>query len=204
MRAAASAASAGLCLDDRHARAFHRAARGLLVAHQTDGLGRRPDEGQPAFSAQLGESGVLGQQPVAGMDGLAAGGHGDFEDRADVQIAGRNRRGADAVALVGEADVHRFAVGLGIDRHRRDAHLLAGAYDPQRDLAAVGDEDFGKHGVSLLPISSAQRRTRPPCIRCRPRCRRPSQSRTGRPRAAACTRSRCARPASPAGGSGPC
>ena len=34
------------------------------------------------------------------------------------------------------------AVGLGIDGHSLDAHLLAGQDHPQGDLAAVGDEDL--------------------------------------------------------------
>jgi hypothetical protein len=32
-----------------------------------------------------------------------------------------------------------------VDGYRRDAHLLAGADDAQRDFAAVGDEDFLEH-----------------------------------------------------------
>ena len=36
-------------------------------------------------------------------------------------------------------------------RDRLDAHLVAGAVDAQRDLAAVGDQQFlDRHGTSLL------------------------------------------------------
>ncbi len=43
------------------------------------------------------------------------------------------------IASFGEADVHRLGVGGRMDRDRRDAHLMAGAMDAQRDLAAVGE-----------------------------------------------------------------
>jgi hypothetical protein len=43
-----------------------------LVAHQPDDVRRRADEGQPGGGDRLGEGGVLGQEPVAGVDGVAA------------------------------------------------------------------------------------------------------------------------------------
>ena len=36
-------------------------------------------------------------------------------------------------------------VRLRVNRHGGDAHLLAGADDPKRDLAAVGDQDLAEH-----------------------------------------------------------
>ena len=51
--------------------------------------------------------------------------------------------------LVGEAHVQRVAVGLGVDRDRADPHLVAGADDAHRDLAAVGDEDLLERGGHL-------------------------------------------------------
>src|SRR6185369_14033499 len=54
--------------------------------------------------------------------------------------------------LVGEADVHRVGVGGRMDRDGADAHFVTGAMDPERDLAAVGDQqllDF--HGREPQP-----------------------------------------------------
>jgi hypothetical protein len=51
--------------------------------------------------------------------------------------------------LVGHGHMQRIAVGVGIDRHRRNAHLLGGLDDPAGDFATVGDQDLGKH--ALLP-----------------------------------------------------
>ena len=64
----------------------------------------------------------------------------------NVQIALRRRRRADADALVREAHVHGVGVGGGVHRDGGDAHLLARAVNAQRNLAAVCDEDFFKHG----------------------------------------------------------
>ena len=41
--------------------------------------------------------------------------------------------------------MHGVGVGGGMHRDRRNAELLAGAQHPQRDLAAIGDEDFVEH-----------------------------------------------------------
>ena len=54
----------------RHARARHEPARADLVAHLLDHPPRRPDEDQPGRLAGLGEAPVLGEEAVAGMDGL--------------------------------------------------------------------------------------------------------------------------------------
>src|SRR5262249_23739232 len=41
---------------------------------------------------------------------------------------------------VGERGMHGVAVGVGIDRDRREPHALCRADDPTGDLAAVGDQ----------------------------------------------------------------
>ena len=51
------------------------------------------------------------------------------------------RRRADAMCLVGVPRVDRVLVGVGVDGRGRDPQLLAGPEDPDRDLAAVGDQD---------------------------------------------------------------
>ena len=39
----------------------------------------------------------------------------------------------------------RVPVGFGIDRHRLNPQLLAGADYPQGDFTAIGNQDFLKH-----------------------------------------------------------
>ena len=41
--------------------------------------------------------------------------------------------------------MHGVGVGGGMDGDGADAHLAAGAVDAERDLAAVGDQDFFEH-----------------------------------------------------------
>ena len=56
------------------------------------------------------------------------------------------RRRPDGDRLVGELDMERVAVGLGVHRHRRDAHPPGGLDDTAGDLAAIGDQDLLEHG----------------------------------------------------------
>ncbi len=66
-------------------------------------------------------------------------------DPIDFQIAFRTRRPADTDRLVGQLNVKRVDVGLGIDGYRWNTQFFASSDDPQRDLAAVGNQDFVKH-----------------------------------------------------------
>ena len=79
------------------------------------------------------------------MNRLRAGDERRAQDASGVQIALRRARGTDAVGFVGKHGVQAAAVGFGINRDRGDAHLLAGADDAHRDLAAVRDQDLRKH-----------------------------------------------------------
>ena len=53
--------------------------------------------------------------------------------------------GADADRLVGEADGQRLAIAFAVGDDGLDPEGAAGAQDPQRDLAAVRDEDLAEH-----------------------------------------------------------
>src|SRR5215469_16822048 len=105
------------------------------------------DEGQAMFLDDVGELGVLGQEAVTGMDGFGAGDLAGGDDGGNIEIGLRRRRWAHTHAFIRQLDVHRLAVGGGMNRHGGDAHLLAGADDAKRDFAAVGDEDFFEHQV---------------------------------------------------------
>ena len=96
----------------------------------------------------FGEARVLGEEAVARMHRVGAGDLAGGEQRRDVEIAVARRRRADAHALVGEPHMHRVGVGGRMHRDGRDAELLAGAQHPERDLAAIGDQDFVEHRCS--------------------------------------------------------
>jgi hypothetical protein len=82
----------------------------------SDRLGRRADEDQSGLGDGLGEVGVLGQEAVAGVDGVDAGLRRHLEDLVDVEVALGGGGRAEQVGLVGEADVRRVAVDLAVDR----------------------------------------------------------------------------------------
>jgi hypothetical protein len=139
---------------DRHAKRAHGALGGDLVAHHADVLGRRPDEGEAVLDHHLGEVGVLGQEADAGMDRIGAGDRRGRQDRRHVEIAAARRRRADAHALVGQPHVHGVGVRGRVHGDRLDAELAARTVDAQRDLAAVGYEDFFEHeGERAAPYS---------------------------------------------------
>ena len=98
------------------------------------GLGKRP-----------GESGVLRQEAVAGMNGVGAGLLGGGDDLGDVEIGLARRRRADTNGLVRHIDVQRVAVGVGIDRDGGDAEPPRGPHDAAGDFAPIGDEQLGEH-----------------------------------------------------------
>ena len=112
--------------------------------------GGGPMKTRPALSQAAREGGVLGQEAVARMDGVGAGCVRGFEDAVDAEIALADGRRADAHRLVGEGDVRRVLVGVGIDRDGAIAHRLGRAHDAPGDLAAVGDQDLaeGHHSVA--------------------------------------------------------
>ena len=67
-------------------------ARGLggrdragLVAGQRQDVGRGADEGDAGVGARLGQRGVLGEEPVAGVDRVRAGAHRGRHDRLGVR-----------------------------------------------------------------------------------------------------------------------
>jgi hypothetical protein len=120
------------------------------------------DEHEAGALDPLGEVGVLGQEAVARVDGHGVGDLRGADDGRDVQVAVAGGGRADADRFVGEQDMLEIAIGLGVDGDGLDAEFAAGALDAQRDLAAVGDEDFSiirsRTAVGCIP----------PAVRSRP------------------------------------
>jgi hypothetical protein len=114
---------------------------------------RRSDEGDVGGLQGLYEAGVLGQEAEARMDRLGAAVLAGLDDFLDHQIALGRRRRADQDRLVGQLDVQRPGVGLGIDRHGLDAHAPRRLDDAAGDLAPVGDQDLVEH---LAPLPRGQ------------------------------------------------
>ena len=88
------------------------AARRQLVAGQRDRLGARADKDQPGIFHRAGKFLILGQEPVAGMDGLRAGFARRVDHRFNIQVAQRGLGWPHVDALVRVADGQRVAVGV--------------------------------------------------------------------------------------------
>jgi hypothetical protein len=86
--------------------------RGDLVAHRGDGARVRADEGDAGRGKRQGEVGALGEEAVAGVDGVGAGRPAGGDDVFDREIGGRGRRRPDVHRLVGEVDMEAVAVGV--------------------------------------------------------------------------------------------
>ncbi len=114
-----------------------------LVAQQPHGLDAGADEADAAVAADLREVGVLGEEPVAGVDRIDVGDLRGADDPGDVQVALVAVGRPDADRLVGQPQVGGVAVRLRVDGDRLNPQLVAGANDAKGDLTAIGDKDSG-------------------------------------------------------------
>src|SRR4051812_48407683 len=130
---------------DRDAGVLHELARLGLGAHRLDCARRRADEGDPLLLEAAREGGVLGEEAVAGVNGLRAGLLDHLDQLVDVQIRLRRGPGAEQEGLGGALDVLRLAVGLRVHRDGLDAQLVERPDDANGDLTAVGDQHPCKH-----------------------------------------------------------
>jgi hypothetical protein len=117
-------------------------ARGDLVAEVADRLWAGPDPDQPGVDDGLGEVGVLGEEPVARVNGVGTGFRGGVEDLAEVEVGLRGGLPTQGEGLVGQAHMRGVGVRFGVDRHTAQSSILRCPDHPDRDLAAVGDEDL--------------------------------------------------------------
>ena len=100
------------------------------------------------------------------MDGIGAGLHCSVEDLVDDEVGLGCCAAAEGECLIGQLHVQGVSVRVGIHGDRRQPGVAAGSNDPNRDLAAVGDQD-GAHMCSFEsePESERVRRESPLCAR---------------------------------------
>src|SRR6202042_3149833 len=111
-----------------------------LVAKLTDGLGRRPDPGDPGPGHRLGELRAFGKEPIARVNGVGTGPRRYLEQLRDIEIRLSRRHPAEGIRLAREADVRGVAVGISVDRDALQARVAARTGHPDGDLAAVRDQ----------------------------------------------------------------
>ncbi len=137
-----------------HAGLFHQLLGLGLQAHRADRRRRRADERDARVGAGLRELLVLAEEAIARVDGLRTGRLGRLDDAFPAQVAVARRGLADAHGLVAGGHVAGVGVGVGIDGDALDAQAARGRRDSAGNLAAVGDQDLGEHGVSSFVFRS--------------------------------------------------
>ena len=182
---------------DRHAGRLHAPPRFGLVPHRLDCRGRRSDEHQAGARHRVRERRALGEEPVPGMDRLAAGGTRRFDQAAHVQVGIDRGRRPDRDRELRGAYVRRQTIRLGIDGDRLQPLFVTGADDAEGDLAAVGDEHAGDVGHQPTPSADNSLRRRRRRRSSGPRTAAASRARRGcRARGPPAPRGRgCPRPA---------
>ena len=106
---------------------------------------------------RLGEVGVLGQEAVAGMDGLGVRGFRGRQHLGRVEVGFAGGSGADQHGLVGLAHVQGVGVGLGMDGDGAQAHAAGGAEHAAGDLATIGDQDGFEHARCIAGLAVAEK-----------------------------------------------
>ena len=128
---------------------------GDLVSEPAQRFRARPDEGHARRLAGLGELRRFGEEAVARMDGVASRFDRNADDVVHRQVGADGALSlADRVGLVGLEAMQGKAVLVREDRDGGLAHLVGGAHDADRDLAAIGHEDA---------LEFAHRFARPAC-----------------------------------------
>ncbi len=118
-------------------------AGGHLVAEIADRLRARPDPDQPGVDDRLREIGVLRKESVARVNRVGPGLLRGVQQLGKVEVGLRRGLTAQREGLVGEPDMRRISVGLGVHRHTRKPGILGRPDHPDRDLPTIGDEHLG-------------------------------------------------------------
>ena len=127
----------GIDLEDRYAGGLHELLGLDLRAHNGDRFGVRADPRQADGCDVASELSVLGQEAVAGVDGVGTGRLRRCDDEVAAQISiGRGVTGK-MHRPVSLADERCVRVGVGVDRDGRDAEFTRSAKHPPGDLPAV-------------------------------------------------------------------
>jgi hypothetical protein len=123
--------------------AFGDVAGRHLVAQVADRLRGRTDPDQARVDHGLREVGVLGEEPVAGVDGVRPRLGRGCQDLVDAEVGVRGGLPPEGERLIGQAHKQCVGVGFCVDGDAAVTGVLGGSDDAHGDLSAVGNEHFG-------------------------------------------------------------
>ena len=159
-----------------------------LVAKQGQRLRARADEGQSGRLASTGEGSTLGEEPISGVDTVAAAFDSHRHQRPGIQVS-RDRiaaRNADRAAFGRDACMQAKGIRRCEDADALNPETCRRAGDPYGDLAPVGDQNPFEHPtspqgladslpcgldgsrVAVIMSSQPPRRQRPMCSEAAP------------------------------------
>ena len=92
------------------------------------------------------------------MDRVSVANLSSADDTVDLEIALRTNGWPDTNGLIGKLHMKAVDIRLGIDGHRLDAQFLAGPNDAKSNFAAIGDQNFFKHGGVAEGLLEAEER----------------------------------------------
>ena len=116
---------------------------GYFVAKSLDGVGRWADPGETGCDDGCREGGVLSQESVPGVDGVGLRPARDGKDFVDYEVGVCRRRAIEGVRLIGEFDVPRVTILVGVDGDREKSTVFRGTDDPNGDLSPIGHQHLG-------------------------------------------------------------
>ena len=147
----------------RNTGALGQFARGDLVAETPHHLRLGADESDPCGRARHGEIRVLGQETVAGMDGIDLGLARDADDVVDVQVSlDRLLARTDEIGLVSLEAMEGEPVLVGEHGDGANAQFGGSAQHADRDLAAIGHQQAANllHFPDLFETDNSRARPR--------------------------------------------
>jgi hypothetical protein len=132
----------------RHPGGDCRGARRDLVTERAQHLRAGADEADARRRTGVGELRILREKAIAGMDRVNTRFARDTHDVGNVEIGGdRLLALADQIAFIGFKAMQREAILVRVDRHRADAEFGGGAHHPNRNFAAVRDQQLADGGA---------------------------------------------------------
>ena len=142
-------------LQHRHDRLLACSFRDLVAGH-LEHAGGRADEGDGGVGVR--QLGVLGEEPVPGVDRVGAGFPGDADDLGHVQVRARRWPGSPIWYASSAFNRGAESCGLRTGRRRRSSHQARRRRGtPDGDLTAIGDQDLREHAGLSGDGVSAQR-----------------------------------------------
>ena len=131
-----------------HARFDCLGLGGQLVPQQLDLFRRRADPQQPGGFDGSGELRVLGEEPVAGMDGVTTCGDGRLDHGVAPQVRLGRRVATECHRPVHAPGVKRRPVGLGEHADGPYPHVVRSTGDPHCDLPPIRYQQPCQHHAS--------------------------------------------------------